>query len=59
MILVEKGAIFLEKEFLQRLKSSGSSVMLEETQETLQDHEDQDIPTMVPMASGSMYERVP
>jgi transposase InsO family protein len=58
-ILVENGAIFLENEFLQRLKSSGSSVTLEETQETLQDHEDQDIPTMVPMASGSMNERVP
>ena len=43
----------------KRLKSSESSVTLEETQETLQDHEDQDIPTMVPMASGSMNERVP
>ena len=36
-ILVERGATFLEKEFLQRIKSNGSGAKIEETQETLQD----------------------
>ena len=66
IILVERGAVFLEKEFLKRIKSGGSSVILEEVQETLQDFDhvmndiekDQSSPTMIPEASGSMSKPV-
>ena len=66
-ILVERGAIFLEKEFLERIKSSGSSMKLDENQEILQDFDqdmedvdvDQSSPTIVPVASGSMSKHVP
>ena len=34
-IVVKKGAVFLEKEFLERIKSNDSRVILEEIQEDL------------------------
>src|SRR5664279_700385 len=61
-IFVKKGATFLEKEFLERIKSSGGRVTLEETQEDLlvNDHEmnediqdDHEIPHEAPLISGS------
>jgi hypothetical protein len=61
-IFVKKGAIFLEKEFLERIKSDGSRIRLEETQVDLQatDHEmnddiqdDHEMPHEAPLISGS------
>lgn len=61
-IFVKKGATFLEKEFLERIKSSGSRVTLEETQEDLlmNDHEMNDdiqdgheMPHKAPLINGS------
>ena len=64
-ILVERGAVFLEKEFFKRMKSDKSGEMLEQTQESLQDLDnltkDIDIgqsSSTVPVASGSMSEQV-
>ncbi|KAK8957726.1 hypothetical protein KSP39_PZI001286 [Platanthera zijinensis] len=62
-IFVKKGATFLEKEFLERIKSGDRRVILEETQENLQegDHEmntdvqyDHQESQEVPLVSGSM-----
>ena len=60
-IFVKKGAVFLEKEFLERIKSGDSRMTLEETQEDLQvsDHEmndiqdDHEISHEAPLISGS------
>ena len=61
-IVVKKGAAFLEKEFLERIKSNDSRVILEEIQENLQsDHETNDDPLMSyrpPVVSGSRASRV-
>ena len=61
-IVVKKGAAFLEKEFLERIKSNDSRVILEEIQEDLQsDHETNDDPLMSyrpPVVSGSRASRV-
>jgi len=63
-MFVKKGATFLEKEFLERIKSSGDRVTLEETQEDLlvNDHEmnediqdDHEIPHEAPLISGSTH----
>ena len=61
-IFVKKGAVFLEKEFLERTKSSESRVVLEETQEDLQYdmnddeniHDDNEISHGGPLISESM-----
>jgi hypothetical protein len=63
---LKESVIFLEKEFLNRIKSGESSVRLEEFQETLIDldynmddiHANQSSPTIIPMASGSMNVQV-
>jgi transposase InsO family protein len=61
-IFVKKGATFLEKEFLERIKSDGSRVTLEEIQEDLQSsdhemnndiHDDHFVPSRPPLVSGS------
>lgn len=63
-IIVKKGAVFLEREFLERTKSSESRMILEETQEDLQYdmnddeniHDDNEISHGGPLISGSMSE---
>ena len=61
-IIVKRGAVFLEKEFLERIKSNDSRVILEEIQEDLQsDHEINDDPLMSnrpPVVSGSRASHV-
>jgi hypothetical protein len=60
-IIVKKGAVFLEKDFLERIKSNDSRVILEEIQEDLQgDHIGSD-PVMSyrpPVVSGSRASHV-
>ena len=65
-IIVKKGAVFLEKEFLERTKSSESRMILEKTKEDLQHdmnddkniHDDDEISHGGPLISGSMSEPI-